>query len=145
MFAQDEFDFTTEKINRNFSNYSAWHYRSRLFPRRAMELHAAGEGDGTVGMSLLAPELELVRQAAFTEPDDQSAWLYQRWLFGQVARILRGAQHTPPCLCVFDLKYLTRFVSLAGGAEAESARAALQAELEYCRELREVEEGAKCE
>mmetsp|Transcript_17259 Transcript_17259/g.60628 ORF Transcript_17259/g.60628 Transcript_17259/m.60628 type:complete len:349 (+) Transcript_17259:80-1126(+) len=118
--AKDEFDFTTQKINRNFSNYSAWHYRSKLFPRRAKELQAAGDGDGSVGMALLAPELELVRQAAFTEPDDQSAWMYQRWLFGQVARILQ-----------------------AGGAEADAARAALEAELESCRELHEVEEGSK--
>jgi len=68
----DDFKYTTKKIEQNFSNYSAWHRRSTLF-RLLYEtkedlLHA------------LTEEFEFVKQAFYTEPADQSAWFYHRWL-----------------------------------------------------------------
>lgn len=68
-----ELDFTMEMIESNFSNYSAWHYRSKLFK-------AAGKDEESTKIS----ELSLVESAAFTDPSDQSAWIYQRWLIGKL-------------------------------------------------------------
>eukprot|EP01084_Bolivina_argentea_P267241 453583_1 len=76
--AKEEFSFTTEKINENFSNYSAFHRRSQLLTSLAEE----GEADGKVDArcELLSNELHMARTAYFTEPDDQSAWWYVRFL-----------------------------------------------------------------
>eukprot|EP01101_Sappina_pedata_P008562 TRINITY_DN4772_c0_g1_i1.p1 TRINITY_DN4772_c0_g1~~TRINITY_DN4772_c0_g1_i1.p1 ORF type:complete len:313 (-),score=105.84 TRINITY_DN4772_c0_g1_i1:43-981(-) len=68
--AKSEFEFTTNKIEQNFSNYSAWHQRSSLFPVVHPEMLQID----------IDQEFEFVSQALFTEPADQSAWFYHRWL-----------------------------------------------------------------
>ncbi len=82
-----ELEFTMQKIDQNFSNYSAWHQRSTLIPtlfESAQDLRQA-----------LQNELEIVQQAFYTEPKDQSAWIYYRWLLG-----LSSALQAPRvCVC----------------------------------------------
>ncbi|KAI8593058.1 hypothetical protein BDZ88DRAFT_405365 [Geranomyces variabilis] len=73
---KEEFDFTTEKISQNFSNYSAWHYRSKVLVQAFT--------DPAERAKVIDNEFELVRNAIYTEPADQSAWLYQRWLLSLV-------------------------------------------------------------
>lgn len=70
---QDEVGYTTKKINANFSNFSAWHNRVGLIPRQIRE-------DGLDERKVLREELDYTRNALYTDPDDQSSWLYHRWL-----------------------------------------------------------------
>lgn len=70
-----ELAYTTKKIEANFSNFSAWHQRTKVLS----SLWANGDVDRT---SSLQKEFELVQNAMFTLPEDQSAWLYHRWLIG---------------------------------------------------------------
>jgi hypothetical protein len=75
----------SEKINENFSNYSAWHYRTVLLPRLYPAASVASDPSVRARYEeVLDGEFHLVRQAFYTEPEDQSAWLYHRWLLGRV-------------------------------------------------------------
>ncbi|KAL2492992.1 RAB geranylgeranyl transferase alpha subunit 1 [Abeliophyllum distichum] len=80
---EDELQYTTDMIYDNFSNYSAWHNRSvllsHLFEKRGKG-HCHKE-------SVLEEEFEFVRNALFTDPDDQSGWFYHLWLLDQTVKL----------------------------------------------------------
>lgn len=123
--ALSELRYSEEKIERNFSNYSAWHHRAACLPRAfsvsssvagTRETNAnEGDGAGTSGGDdehedasedrnfprpssafvperVLANEYALVRQALFTEPEDQAGWMYHRWLTAQTLNNRRRAE-----------------------------------------------------
>ena len=100
--AQDEFDFTTRKIQQNFSNYSAWHYRSELLLKSGEIEDLLEKGKAPCTFYLLSyiinhynacvgvvVELALVQKAVYTEPGDQSAWMYHHWLIGKGNSLIR--------------------------------------------------------
>ena len=62
---------STDLINQNFSNYSAWHLRTLLQQPRGEEPEMKLD---------VEEELEWVQQGIYTEPNDQSVWLYHQWL-----------------------------------------------------------------
>ncbi|CAL1704304.1 unnamed protein product [Somion occarium] len=72
---KSELAYTTRKIEANFSNFSAWHQRSKVLTT----LWETGELDR---VKSIEEEFELVRNAMYTDPDDQSVWIYHAWLIG---------------------------------------------------------------
>ncbi|CAM4682841.1 unnamed protein product [Leuciscus chuanchicus] len=90
---EQELQFTDRLIGSNFSNYSSWHYRSTLLPRlrpqpapdsapcASPQVHSH-----RVCEEQLLKEYELAHNAFFTDPNDQSAWFYYRWLLGRAER-----------------------------------------------------------
>lgn len=74
-----EFNFTTSKIESNFSNFSSWHYRSKLLPL----LHPDHASPSGIILDVMESEFELVHNGMFTDPNDQSNWFYHKWLLGR--------------------------------------------------------------
>lgn len=114
----DEFKYTTKLINDNFSNYSAWHYRSTLLLRL----------DGY--QSMLDKEFDLVQSAFYTEPDDQSAWLYHRWLLSQATGLFSN---------VLNL----HIVEEDETTENSTGLLVMQRELQVCLDLLDIEPDCK--
>ncbi|KAK9825761.1 hypothetical protein WJX74_005224 [Apatococcus lobatus] len=92
---EDEEAYAAAKIDHNFSNYSAWHLKTRLLKKVhhqsptvtlddliSAKSSAAAAEERLVPFWALRQELELVTQAFYTDPGDQSPWLYHRWLLG---------------------------------------------------------------
>ncbi|KAM6500668.1 rab-protein geranylgeranyltransferase [Amanita muscaria] len=72
---ESELAYTAKKIESNFSNFSAWHQRSKVYSSLCESRKLQFD-------QFKKQELELVRNAMYTDPDDQSVWIYHRWLMG---------------------------------------------------------------
>ncbi|EKM55625.1 uncharacterized protein PHACADRAFT_256366 [Phanerochaete carnosa HHB-10118-sp] len=70
-----ELAYTSRKIEANFSNFSAWHQRSKV-------LTALWESNTVDPVKSKEEEFDLVKNAMYTDPGDQSVWIYHRWLVG---------------------------------------------------------------
>ncbi|PSS19604.1 Geranylgeranyl transferase type-2 subunit alpha like [Actinidia chinensis var. chinensis] len=80
---EEELQYTTDMISDNFSNYSAWHSRSVLLSQ-LLEKKVQGYFPKE---KVLTEEYNLVHQALFTDPDDQSGWFYHLWLLDQTVKV----------------------------------------------------------
>jgi geranylgeranyl transferase type-2 subunit alpha len=86
-----EWNFTSSKIQDNFSNGSAFHYRSKLISF-VLESRLASDDDtqdNAAGLMRKQEEIlsiareeweEILLNAIFTEPDDQTPWWYHRFI-----------------------------------------------------------------
>uniref|UniRef100_A0A7S3PA00 Geranylgeranyl transferase type-2 subunit alpha n=1 Tax=Amphora coffeiformis TaxID=265554 RepID=A0A7S3PA00_9STRA len=96
-----EWEFTHTKIGQNFSNFSAFHCRSKLFKLLWTNVEKFD----------ISAEFQLVEDAVFTEPDDQTAWWYQDFLLDCLAT-LEGDQ-TDPSFEKLIQKHLENLTELA--------------------------------
>ncbi|KAG8074906.1 hypothetical protein GUJ93_ZPchr0006g45685 [Zizania palustris] len=78
---EEELKYTMDKISDNFSNYSAWHNRSILLSNLLTQQKKGFESK----QKIFSEEFELVTQALFTDPSDQSGWFYHLWLLAQTS------------------------------------------------------------
>ncbi|KAK4052442.1 hypothetical protein OIV83_002244 [Microbotryomycetes sp. JL201] len=120
---ESELAFTTRKISANFSNFSAWHYRTKLLAKLWQE--NGWDESNPDRTAQTESEFDLVKQALWSDPNDQSAWLYHRWLVGKgsvtiVRREIQGIQELleeepDSRLCLDALVYFKRLlVTLLG-------------------------------
>ena len=163
-----ELAFTDEKIAQNFSNYSAWHARTCLLQRQreatqdAGLVAAAAIAGARWAVCARVPfprasvffahpfhsprptlhsapaELTLARKAVFTEPDDQSAWFYRRWVVDCLVLLLDGGGSSGSGAG-------SSSGAAAGGGEAAAAaaEAALLEDVSALRELSLAEPACK--
>jgi geranylgeranyl transferase type-2 subunit alpha len=139
------------RVEDNFSNYSAWHERSATLlleeAKKKNEKSSSSSSSSSslppvLSASLLEKEFDLVRQAVFTDPEDQAPWLYHRWLLSQSVERFKRAK----------AKGEEGGEGGEGGREEEreeeaasALSATLEAETEACEELLEAEpDRSKC-
>eukprot|EP00826_Nyctotherus_ovalis_P022658 TRINITY_DN1751_c0_g1_i14.p1 TRINITY_DN1751_c0_g1~~TRINITY_DN1751_c0_g1_i14.p1 ORF type:complete len:512 (+),score=178.98 TRINITY_DN1751_c0_g1_i14:168-1703(+) len=73
-----EYKYTTQLISKDFSNYSTWFYRSKMLP------YLFPDPTYLISVQKVREELEMLKQALYTEPKDQSCWNHHRWLMSLV-------------------------------------------------------------
>ena len=82
-FLQQECDMAKAIIQKNFSNYSAWHYRGKLIP-----FIKSAEGQTyDLPLTVITEDLSRLKHAYFTDPKDQSPWNYHAWLMSLLSPI----------------------------------------------------------
>ena len=77
--ADTELAYSMRKIEENFSNFSAWHQRTKLLiPVWDAKMYSDDERKRERAL-----EFDALRQGMYTDPTDQSLWLYHKWLVEQ--------------------------------------------------------------
>lgn len=83
-FVTRECEMAEKMIKKNFSNFSAWHYRAQLMPK--IYQHQQGLLY-VLPIDRIIADLDMLKHAFFTDPNDQSPWNYHEWLISLVTPI----------------------------------------------------------
>ncbi|XP_011138435.2 geranylgeranyl transferase type-2 subunit alpha isoform X2 [Harpegnathos saltator] len=117
---EEELEFSNTKILNNISNYSSWHYRSRIL----FKMFGTTSEEIPIVDEKYREELDLVINATFTDPNDTSAWFYQRWLLDKhvtTCRLWRAYVKKDTAVVVLDNNMLIKPVSLSLLVNSETA------------------------
>ncbi|XP_011159500.1 geranylgeranyl transferase type-2 subunit alpha [Solenopsis invicta] len=123
--SEEEFEFSTTKILSNFSNYSSWHYRSRILTK----MFGTTSEEIPIVDDRYREELDLVMNATFTDPNDTSAWFYQRWLLDKcmtTCRLWRAQIKKDTAIIVIDNNIQIKPISLSLFVNGETVDAKWQ-------------------
>ncbi|CDW83060.1 geranylgeranyl transferase type-2 subunit alpha [Stylonychia lemnae] len=82
-FLEKECQMAETLIKKNFSNFSAWHYRSKLMPI----MYKTVNTDYLIPFDKIQDDLALLKHAFFTDPKDQSPWNYHEWLISLISPV----------------------------------------------------------
>ncbi len=135
---ESEFAYTTKMVMAHLSNFSAWHYRSKLIPRLLEERCA----DKTARRKFLDDEFDMMRNALWTDSNDQSLWFYYQFLMTTLVDHVGHASIVPNFSHLDRAEYVTRqLIDLKDMLDgAEDCKWIYNALLEYTLALCEMEE-----
>lgn len=107
--ANTEIEYSTAKIEENFSNYSAFHHRAVYLQGLISNIEQL--------VNFLRVDFGIIENAVFTDPYDQSAWWYWRYLIKQCAVILLeacdGSHKTAICELLAEQVGIVHEITLA--------------------------------
>lgn len=82
-----EIEIAYNLITKNFSNYSAWHYRAKLLPKVYSQNNRLVNLGYIIPFDKIKEDMATLKHAFFTDPKDQSPWNYHQWLLIQISPI----------------------------------------------------------
>lgn len=88
---ENELSFLKTKLDANFSNYSAIHFKSKyLVLKERIEKKISSDEQVELSLELIKNELKFVWDGLFIAPFEQALWIYQNWLlsFYRVTKVL---------------------------------------------------------
>jgi len=120
-----EWNFIQSKVLQNFSNYSALHYRSKLVLllfHRALPSTPTQQQRSDLQYQVVKTELELLTNAIFTEPDDQSPWWYHNFLMDWIKPSISSMNDNPAVWKLYEHILEQEFQSIRMLVQGEKGR-----------------------